>query len=123
MSLDFRLSDIEDYENVCWLDEDQMNPVTKALIFATMAVGLSGITEANAEEFFGRLRVVESTQGTYLVGAAPSRFITPEMVRQHIGLATNVSDESRSQWVKRVFVSKGNVVDEYIRYFRTQPVA
>lgn len=116
MSLDFKLSDIADYETVCWIEDDQegkrMNPVTEGLIFATMAIGIGEITKTNVEEFYGRLMVYERLRGAMLrvpnpVEDAEPAFIdrpfTFDEVVAHIGLRTNVfPKEPMGRWTKRV---------------------
>lgn len=123
MSLNWNLSEIQNYEEVCFLlspddiptmgikaGERVMNPVTNVLIWATMAVDLPGITEDNAAEFFARLRFTEQLDGPMLIraedenGVRPSgvkAFITEEEVLAHVGLACNVSPRTRAQWMKR----------------------
>jgi len=86
-----------------------LNPVTNALIWATIGVGLPGITRENAAEFFARLRFIERLDGAHLIraevdGVRPegyAAFITPEEIVAHIGLTANVTRESRTQWLKR----------------------
>jgi len=55
MSLDWNVSNVKDYQTVCWIPNNdspdtRLNPVTEALIFYTMTVGMNVITEANADE-------------------------------------------------------------------------
>lgn len=89
MALTWKLTSITDYESVCWLPEYEgstyktLNPVTEYLIFSTMSVGMGEITEANWEEFYAR----EVLQWHVYGGLK----VTPEQVRQHIGLKTNAS--------------------------------
>ncbi len=75
-----------------------------------MSVGLGAITAANAGEFYARLNLLEKLDGNRLIraevdGERPSEAasrITPDEVRQHIGLSCNVSDETRAAWLKRL---------------------
>jgi hypothetical protein len=121
MSLDYMLDKIEDYENVCWLpaptkenpEAVEMNPVTHALIFATIAVGIGKITKENVAEFAARFRMLEKIDGAWLAGS-----ITDVEFRAHIGLATNVSNETRAQWAARHFGAKPNSkTSELVRKF------
>lgn len=72
--------------------DDDAASNTDAMIWATMGVGIGRITEENWPEFYARLK----TSGYY------GDQITPELVRRYVGLSTNVSNETRLQWLKRV---------------------
>lgn len=121
MALRWDLSKIQD-EDVCWVEATQddpnhgvvagkkyMSPVTNALIWSTIAVDLGAITEANAGEFFARVRMWESVYGPFLIRAevdgkrpeGAAAFITESEVRSHIGLSVNVVDVPRAKWLKR----------------------
>lgn len=118
MSLNWNLGRIKDWETVCQVvadTDDRMNgvkagdellaPVTRSLIWATMAVDLGSITEANAGEFFARLRTIEATGDAFLRRAErqddPANWITLAEVRAHIGLSTNVTTQRAGAWWKR----------------------
>jgi len=122
MALTWSVAEVEDYENVCFYEAEQddpahgvtagdrmLNPLTSALIWATMAVDLPGITRANAPEFYARLHFVEKHGGAHLIrpmknGVRPegaAAFITPEEVIAHIGLTANVTPKSRSKWLQK----------------------
>ena len=76
--------------------------VTENLIFMTMAVGLREISEENWKEFLFRLKVIEIVDGPILrkVDSKPA-YYTPEIIKKRIGLWSNVSNETRSSWLKR----------------------
>jgi hypothetical protein len=122
MALVWDLTDIANADEVCWLEapEDMpmqgiskgdvvMNPVTNALIWATMTVDLPGITRENAPEFYTRLRFVERLDGPMLIRAevdgkrpeGEAAFITMREIVAHIGLKANVSQKTRSAWLSR----------------------
>ena len=70
MSLDWDLSGIKNYKELCWgpaTDEEGyklLNGVTDGLIWKTMSVGMGRITEKNYEEFFMRLCMIDvATEG------------------------------------------------------------
>ena len=98
MSLDWRLDEIENHEKACW-EEFEINeggdtafrlyPVTEALIWATMVVGMNRITEKNYEKFFAR----------YCLSQMETK-ITLKDVKNHIGLRTNASTMSDTQFFK-----------------------
>lgn len=103
MSLRFRLEKIENWHETCYLaDGKTMKVETEILIWATMSVDLGSITEANIEEWFLRMTFVERLFGTFGTNGdgTPWR-ITPEVLRRHIGLSTNVTTHTRAKWLKR----------------------
>lgn len=122
MSLDYNLGKIEDWENVCFIERDalpseapradengkirEMAALTHAMIFATISVKLGQITEKNANEFYARMKILERLWGPFVYkmenGEKSDVELTPEDIRAHIGLSTNVIDESRAQFMKAV---------------------
>lgn len=136
MALRWNLSAVKDGDTVCWITapedmpmhgvkagEQVMNPVTNALIWATIAVDLGGITEKNAAEFYARLRFTERLDGPFLIRAevdgkrpeGEAAFITEEEVRAHVGLSANVTDKSRTQWLKRFTNDLDRLASSYER--------
>lgn len=117
MSLDWNVAKVANNETVCFRIAEQDDPsrgickgdkllqvATEGLIFATMAVGLGRITQANHREFFARLSLHEKINGGMRYGPAPdhARLVyTLADVRAHIGLTTNVSDETSAKWRAR----------------------
>ncbi|USN16714.1 hypothetical protein FANBOY_01070 [Brevundimonas phage vB_BgoS-Fanboy] len=117
MSLDWNVAKVANNETVCFriADADDagrgiskgdklLQVATEGLIFATMAVGLGRITEANHREFFARLNLHEKLNGGMRYGPAPDHariLYTLADVRAHIGLTTNVSDETAAKWRAR----------------------
>lgn len=109
MSLNWNLSAIRDQSELCWravggTNEDgspwvELNPVTHALIWATIFVDLGKITDSNAADFHCRLRLWTKLHGPLMSdGYEP----TLDDVRAHIGLTTNVADKRTDVWAKRV---------------------
>jgi len=93
MSLDFDTSKIANREEVTTspFDKNKWHPVTNALIWATMAVEMGEITEANAEEFARRLSLWQTVNGAWLeYNDGEAVYLTLEDVKLHIGLKTNV---------------------------------
>ena len=99
--------------------EDQWHPVTVALIWHTLGTGIGTITEANADEVYARIRLIESLHGASLRNAEGEQPITMEDVQRHIGLHTNASftDESRAKFLKRQAAS---FLDDAQRLYRRQ---
>jgi hypothetical protein len=123
VSLNWTVSNIADWETVCYMEapcdipsqfvakgDRMLNPVTNVLIWATIAVDLPGITRENASEFFARLRFTEQQDGPFLIRAevdgkrpeGEAAFVTPEEVVAHIGLTANVSPLSRTKWLNKL---------------------
>lgn len=84
-----------------------MTPAMNALIWLTMSVGMNQITEKNWKTFFTRTRLMELTHGAFRnrrdpeTGKSEPVYFTPEEVKAHIGLGTNVSPETDARWRKR----------------------
>lgn len=109
MALTWNLTDIDDYENRCWVpsqddpEKVQLAPLTEALIFATVGVGIGEITDQDWPEFYGRLKITEKFYGHLLYEDSKPYKITPEDVRSHIGLKTNVfPKEPRTTFYSKV---------------------
>lgn len=87
-------------------------PITEALIWATMAVGIGEITEKTADDFYDRLSIYERLFGPLLrqydPKGAPKSFIKREDVLRHIGLKTNVyPKQSFAAWRRRMWTQYG----------------
>ena len=77
----------------------------KQLIFASMMISLNSITYKNVAEWYSRLlvceeiyhmNVFEEWEGNELIKIP----IEPKSLTQYLGLATNSTNRSRSEWVK-----------------------
>lgn len=109
MALNFDLSEIENYETLCWTETEMgrqtLAPVTEALSFLTISVGIHQITEKNAEEFYDRVTQVEKKRGVTLNSVTEDnelqpRPITLDDVLAHVGLRTNASPMTKTQFGK-----------------------
>lgn len=105
MALTWDLTKIANTDEVCWNgdgDDARMNGVTHALIFATIGVGLSDITEANIDEWELRLELLALTgppMGTILVdGERKDWNASRADLEAHIGLHTNAQQWTRTQF-------------------------
>ena len=106
MSLDVDWSSIDKERYPDREDEfgdTQLNAVTFSLAFASMAVGISKITEKNAGEFYTRLAMIERLHGAGLSNKDGPRFITPAEIHDHIGLRTNASTLSSAAFAKTIY--------------------
>ena len=77
---------------------------TEYMIFATMAIDMSEITEQNAVEFYARLKLVSAVyDGTWYTEGIGWEDPTLEDVQKRIGLTTNAySRNTFKQWFKRI---------------------
>ena len=100
MSLDWNVGNIKNKDEICW-EDGKLSLVTESIIFGTMAVGIGQITEKNACEFFSRINLVERLTGPFMTGPDGPYEITMIDIKNHIGLSTNVSPETRPAWLKR----------------------
>tara|TARA_Y100001938_G_scaffold120394_1_gene167155 strand:- start:62 stop:439 length:378 start_codon:yes stop_codon:yes gene_type:complete len=106
MALTYDLSEVP--ESIRLVEEDGktvMAPVSHALIFLTMSVGMGEITEKNWPKFWARVDAEQKLHGARLNqkgedGEWKPQFITPRDVRDHIGLRTNVGRMSDAAWRK-----------------------
>ena len=80
------------------------HPVTEAIVWRTMSVGLGAVTEENIREFYSRSKLFDRiTQTTPLYLKGVETHLTMSMLRNHIGLTTNVTNETRRKWMARIF--------------------
>lgn len=82
--------------------KDIPNEERDAIIWLTMAVDQGDITEKNWREFAVRLRIYQKMFGAYWTVQGNPEYVTDKHVRQMVGLTTNVSNKSRSAWMKRM---------------------
>jgi hypothetical protein len=79
-----------------------MAPTTYCLVFASTLVGIGEITEANVDEFFRRISVLEGIHGAYRIRREGDQNLphpyTLDEVRAHIGLKINVADVPKREW-------------------------
>ena len=123
MPLTWDLTDITDYKQVCWITEDEgmgeekkrLDPVTHSLVMATMSISMGEITAKNADEFYARISIIDRLFGGFLIEDGKPAYLTPEHIRAHVGLRTNVSEETRAKWLKRVI---GGEMDAAARRYR-----
>jgi len=109
MSLDWSIENIENYKELCWGENDRMNPVTEALIWAGNSIGFNNITEKNYKELYIRINMWERGVHSFLqqsnAGVRVDTPLTLDNVRQHIGLSTNWSTMTNTQFGKHLIKS------------------
>ena len=94
MSLDYSTKKVADDpsltdENGYWIPEFQ------SIVFATMTVGINELKESNVEEFYRRY-----VNYVFAMGYEP--YFNLETLRKFVGLATNASTKTISQFNKDV---------------------
>ena len=118
MGLNWSVSGVKNYKEL--YDEKKiLNVITNTLITATIPVGMDEITEKNHEEFYTRLKMWENAHGTFMnditdEGKKPHPF-TLEYIRRHIGLRTNATLKTVTQFHKSVTVSMRRWAEMEIR--------
>lgn len=77
----------------------------EAIIFATMVVGIREITEKNYKKFYYRLHLIETVNGAWFYKKTRDKHIpmpiTLEEVKKMIGLKSNASDLTLTQFMKK----------------------
>lgn len=99
MSLNWDITNVKDFEE---LQEGEPWSITEAMIFDTIAVGIGRITENNWYEFYARSTVWGKINMKPLRGPDGPLGFTPEDVHRRIGLHTNVSEISRTEFLKKI---------------------
>lgn len=121
MSLNWQIKAIVNFQELCWIpltDEDRkqsygaygaikLNPVTDALIWSTMLIGMASIREKNWEKFADRIRLIQAARGTGLFSCDLGEYyVSREEVRQHIGLSTNADSLTDTAFLKRLYETR-----------------
>lgn len=84
-----------------------MSPVTNALIWATIGIGIGKFTKENIAEVAFRMKVTDGLYGKPVQerqedGSWKARSFTLQELVDHIGLSTNVSYEKQVSWIARL---------------------
>jgi hypothetical protein len=87
-------TDIRKCNNWEELVTDENYPLTEKIYFLTMVTGLGEITDTNYGEFYSRVKVYAAING--------DNSITLDNIKRRIGLVTNVSNCTTSQFLKRM---------------------
>lgn len=104
MALHWNMEDVKDFEEI---SEGFEWSVTDAMIWATMLIGMNQITEANADEFFIRLKMSEAINGSPFYatdenGETVDVGWKKEMVDRRIGLRTNATEMTKAKFNGRI---------------------
>lgn len=129
MALSWDLTEINDSKTVCFLpdkidsdgtihpDRVKMNPITEVLIWSTISVGISKITEKNYSDYYRRLRALEQAgicflQGKDEDGKDISRNPDLNEVYLHMGLSTNATKITNAKFMRNL----GETIYDRIKY-------
>jgi hypothetical protein len=133
MALTWNVGNVKGYKTLCYQVAEKNNAdygikagdsylkgTTDALIWLTMSVGLSEITEDNIDEWMYRLAIEyamnPSTVNRCVDGEWEPIYHDENSIRQHIGLYTNAGTISRKEYhekVLRILHSNGKATLEY----------
>jgi hypothetical protein len=119
MPLNWNIENCKDWET---LKTDEEWPLTHALIWASMSIGIREITEENLPEYYARIHIWESLRGPYTsrrdpeTGKFKGKPVSVEDLRKRIGLWTNASTMSRTKWLKNLNTFLNQELDEYKGY-------
>ena len=131
MSLDWNIKRVDNYLDRCFvavtaddhraisdglvLGQQYLAPVTNALIWGALAVGVPEITHRNWQEYWGRFYIYDRLTGISMMprqvngdwmrdeaGKISLSPITAQDVRDHIGLTTNVSSMTGPAFLARL---------------------
>ncbi len=83
----------------------KIKPRIETIIFATMITGIPNITVDNYEQFYNRLHLVETIHGSFFLKTIRGKHVADpirkEEVEVMIGLKSNASTLTRSQFLKK----------------------
>jgi hypothetical protein len=100
-------------------DKKKLTDITETLIFCTMYIGMAEITEKNYLEFYTRLSIYERVMGNFLYNGngetRTPRYFTIQDIKQHIGLQTNASPLTKTQFTKDLYTRHERAVKEESR--------
>jgi hypothetical protein len=103
MSLNWSITECEKWEE---LKSEENWPITNAIIWLTMGIGMSKITEENYKEFYYRDRlksaVTMESISQNVNGKITPRPITLEEIKRRIGLSTNATEFTTAEFFKRL---------------------
>jgi|TARA_R100000742_G_C4159754_1_gene1804 hypothetical protein len=110
LNYDYRKVKVKTWEPDGTFDKDgeplgEITQILNSLIWITMTVGMSSITEKNWKDFYTRMKLIKADRnllrkdedGNYTVP------ISAEEVRDHIGLMTNASTMTKAEFLKHAY--------------------
>ena len=121
MSLDWDLSKIEN-----WKEKKESNPFLDGMIWATMYIGIPRITEQNVLKFYARMKLYDEYVGEIWsrtkdeTGKLQRNFPTFEQTKDWIGLKTNATTYTPTQFLNQIKRILSNRYDEIVRHLKQQ---
>ena len=113
MSLNWSLKSVVDHREL--FTDGSVQPITAALLWATVQVGLNKITADNVDEWlFRSMWMLRIGLANLTRGPTPSAFTRLEIER-HIGLHTNADTVTRKQFMQQTLRHLERQVAEQIR--------
>ena len=105
MALEWDVRKVNDYETACYSETDEVNDkgealvrvstTTERIVWLTLAIGMGEIAEKNYLEFATRVLIYQAV-------ACEEPTLSVSDIREHIGLWTNASNDSRSKFMRRM---------------------
>ncbi len=99
--------------------DQRWHPVGEALVWLSMLIGFSSITEKNYQMIAKRISAYERALGTYLKGTEDIKDkptnITAADVKLYIGLGTNASTKTDAQfekWLGSTLMREARITEE-----------
>lgn len=117
MSLNWNLSKVDDFEDTL---TDENKAVTESIIFYTIFVGMSQITEENVDNFFQRVYTYEKLFGPTISYVDKDNnlcrhYIKFNDVKRLIGLRTNADNLTDAKFKTRIFKRSFEEASSFIR--------
>lgn len=102
MALEWDVRKVNNYKTACYSETDEVNDkgevlvrvntTTERIVWITMAIGMREITKENYLEFATRVLMYQAVN-------PPHNKLSVKDIQEHIGLWTNVSNDSRSKFM------------------------
>jgi hypothetical protein len=107
MPLNWDLAKVENWNDLFTTEENgnrRMIFKNERIVMHTMAIGVRSITEKNWEKFYGRVQMWERIKGAgyYTHEGHQPIYTTQDDVKRMIGLETNASEFSKTEFLKRL---------------------
>lgn len=118
MALNWNISKIANKDTVCYEDGQSLTSLTHSLIWATIAVDLGQITAKNIGEWQIRLQMIAVAYGDPAWGE-----ITRKQLEAHIGLSTNVSNTTRTKFLRKIALGMEREAAAKVRYATQESAA
>lgn len=108
MSLNYYLTEICDYDEVCYIQDGesggyQLNPELNTLIWSTLGMGISGITPNNHDLWLERCKALELVGRSIAYTDKHTPWIpSKETLRIYTGLRTNADNTTNAAFYRQI---------------------